>query len=408
MLQSKLFGKIFHKDPKDETSINAKLLIRGGFISKEMSGVYNFLPLGLKILNKITDIVRDEMEKAGGHELLMSALQNKANWETTGRWDTFDALFKIKSRHKSEYALGPTHEEVLVPIAKQFINSYKDLPKYIFQIQTKFRDEVRAKSGILRGREFLMKDLYSFHTDKDDADQYYKRMKKAYVAVFKKCGLEAIETEASGGAFCDFSHEYQVLTADGEDIIFYCENKDFAQNSEISKLKEGEKCQKCNGKILKGKSIEVGNIFPLKDRFSKAFGLTFKDQDGKEKNVMMGCYGIGISRLMGSVVEVHHDDKGIIWPENIAPFCTHLICLSEDPKAKNYAKKLYKKLLDSGADVLYDDRNGKSAGERFADSDILGIPFRVVISDKTMKESKVEVKQRKDKNGKLISEKELF
>ncbi len=400
MKYSKLFGKTIRQDPKDEVSTNAKLLIRAGFIRKEMAGVYNFLPLGLRALNKITNIIREEMNAAGGQEILLSALQNKANWQATGRWNTFDALFKVKSRYEMEYALGPTHEEVLVPIVKQLVSSYKDLPLALYQIQTKFRDEPRAKSGILRGREFLMKDLYSFHTDEEDFNKYYEVMKQAYKKVFLRCGLVAIETEAGGGTFSKFSHEYQVITDAGEDEIIYCPGGDFSSNIEISPVKEGKQCDLGHGPLKREKTIEVGNIFPLKTRFSEVFDLTYKDENGKDQLVVMGCYGIGISRLMGAVVEVHHDDNGIIWPEAVAPYQVHLVGLD------GLGEKEYKLLQAEGVEVLFDDRENVSAGEKFADADLIGIPYRVVVSKKT--KDKLEVKKRGKKETRFLSWEKLI
>ncbi len=399
MRYSKLFGKTIRDDPKDEVSTNAKLLIRGGFIRKEVAGVYNFLPLGLRVLNKISDIVREEMNAAGGQELLLSSLQNKASWQQTKRWDSFDALFKVKSQFDTEYALGPTHEEVLVPLVKQFISSYRDLPLSLYQIQTKFRDEERAKSGILRGREFLMKDLYSFHADEEDFNKYYEIMKKAYKKVYERCGLNAIETQASGGAFSKFSHEYQVITEAGEDEIIYCSGGDFSSNKEISPVKEGKQCDLGHGPLKRAKTIEVGNIFSLKTRFSEAFNLTYKDKDGKEKLVVMGCYGIGISRLMGAIVEVHNDDNGIKWPESVAPFDAHLVHI-EDPGTEPIVQEVHEKLVKSGIEVLWDDREDVSVGNKFADADLIGIPIRLVVSKKTR--NKIEFKKRDEESSELL------
>ena len=326
---TELFSKTSRQDPRDEESTNARLLIRAGFVRKEVAGVYNFLPLGLRVLNKIAQIIREEMNAAGGQEVLLSSLQNKANWEKTGRWKSFDVLFKVVSQFKSEYALGPTHEEVLVPIAAEFVKSYRDLPLYIYQIQNKFRDEPRAKAGLLRGREFLMKDLYSFHTDEADMLSYYEKMKSVYKETFERLGLDAILTEAAGGTFSKDSHEFQVICESGEDEIVYCPGGDYAENVEIAKAREGQQCRLGHGPLKKAKTIEVGNIFPLKDKFSKAFDLTYKDKSGRDQFVMMGCYGIGISRVMGAIVEVFHDDAGIIWPEQVSPFSAHLLVISD-------------------------------------------------------------------------------
>lgn len=398
MLYSKLFGKTIKDVSKDEVSVNAKLLIRAGFIRKEVAGVYSFLPLGLRVLNKISNIVREEMDKAGGQELLLPSLQNKENWIKTGRWDKFDALFKVTSSFEKEYALGPTHEEVLVPLVSEFVNSYHSLPVYLYQIQNKFRDEARAKAGLLRGREFLMKDFYSFHETEEDLMDFYEKMKKTYKAVFERMGLDAIETKASGGTFSDFSHEYQVITESGEDEIIYCPGGDFSENTEVATVKEGKQCDLGHGPLKKAKAIEVGNIFPLKDKFSKPLDLKFKDKDGKENYVMMGCYGIGISRLMGTIVEVKNDDKGIIWPSSVAPFDVHLIGIEG---SESWAKDAYEKLEKAGVDVLWDDRENATAGQKFADADLIGIPVRLVVSKK-VGEGKIEVKKRDETESKIM------
>lgn len=402
MLYSKLFGKTIKETPKDEESMNAKLLIRGGFIRKEMAGVYNFLPLGLRVLNKISNIIREEMNAVGGQELLLSSLQKKESWEITGRWKEFDALFKLTSQFEKEYALGPTHEEVLVPIVSGLVSSYKDLPIYLYQIQNKFRDEARAKAGLLRGREFLMKDFYSFHTDEKDLMDYYEKMKIAYSKVFKRVSLSAIEVRAAGGTFSKFSDEYQVICESGEDEIIYCPGGDFAENTEISEVKEGKQCDLGHGPLKRVKTIEVGNIFQLKDKYSKPFNLKFKDKDGKEKYVMMGCYGIGVSRLMGTIVEVNHDEKGMKWPASVAPFDVHLIALGN---TKEKADRVYKELEKVGVEVLYDEREA-AAGEKFADADLIGIPVRLVVSEKT--QDKTEFKKRDEEKTELLSPEEII
>ncbi len=405
MKYSELFGKTTKQVPKDESSVNARLLIQAGFIRKEVAGVYNFLPLGLRVLNKIAQIVREEMNAAGGQEILLSALQNKANWEKTGRWKSFDVLFKVKSQFKAEYALGPTHEEVLVPLVADFVMSYRDLPLYLYQIQNKFRDEARAKAGLLRGREFLMKDFYSFHSNEKDMMKYYDLMRDAYKKTFKRVGLDAIETKASGGTFSDFSHEYQVICESGEDEIIYCPGGDYAENTEIATVKEGKECDLGHGPLKKVKTIEVGNIFPLYDKYSKALGLKFRDKDDSEKYVMMGCYGIGISRVMGAIVEVFHDDKGITWPKSVAPFDVYLLQLDEE--SADWAKEVYEKLQENGVEVLWDDRAGVSAGEKFADCDLIGVPKRLVVSKKAGK-GKVEVKERVLGETKILAVEQLI
>lgn len=394
MLQSQFPNFIRKETPKDEESASARLLIRGGFVDKLASGVYSYLPLGLRVLKKIEGIVRDEMNALGAHELLMPVLHPKENWVKTGRWDTLEVLFKISGRDKKEYALGPTHEEIISPLASRAIFSYKDLPLGLYQIQTKFRDEARAKSGILRGREFLMKDLYSFHADMEDLNEYYLKASKSYMKIFKRLGVSAVLTEASGGSFSKFSHEFQVFLENGEDEVVYCKKCGFAQNKEINNSKTGDPCPSCGSIIEKKNATEVGNIFRLGTKYSKPFGLMYKDKTGKDREVVMGCYGIGISRLMGVLAELSHDDDGLMWPLSVAPYDVHLIELNGSD-----ARKKYKELTAAGADVLYDDRP-ISAGEKFAESDAIGIPVRLVVSKKT--KGKVEFKKRSEKNAKLV------
>ncbi|OGY46997.1 MAG: hypothetical protein A3J62_00005, partial [Candidatus Buchananbacteria bacterium RIFCSPHIGHO2_02_FULL_38_8] len=398
MLQSKLFGHTQKQPPKDEVSINAKLLSQAGFIDKLTAGVYTYLPLGLRVLNKIKNIVREEMNAIEGQEILMPALHPKEIWQKTTRWTDpgAEVMFQFKGRSDKEYGLGWTHEEVVTPLVKKFISSYKDLPLYLYQIQDKFRNEPRAKSGLLRGIEFSMKDLYSFHRDEKDLEDYYQRALEAYQKVFKRCGLDSIVTEASGGSFSKYSHEFQVLTKNGEDTIFYCGKCFYAQNKEIAEYKEEDKCPKCGGEFRAGKSIEVGNIFQLKTKYSEPFKLEYVDENSQIKPVIMGCYGIGPSRVMGSVVEVYHDDRGIIWPENVAPFQVHLLQIGESSAVVKNTQKVYDKLLKEGFEVLFDDRK-VSAGEKFADADLLGIPYRIVVSEKT--KDKIEIKKRSQAKG---------
>jgi len=407
MKQSELFTKTSRHVPKDEESKNAKLLIRAGFIHKEMAGVYTFLPLGLKVLKNIENIIREEMDKVGGQELFMPALHPKENWKQTGRWDSLDTLFRFTSYYtKQEYALGATHEEVVVPLAKTFISSYRDLPQYVYQIQNKFRDEKRAKSGILRGREFLMKDLYSFHADEADLDVYYETMKGSYKRIFEKVGIghQTHLTFASGGTFSKYSHEFQTITQAGEDTIHVCEKCGVAINEEI--IKDQPACPECNSKNLKQeKAVEVGNIFKLGTKYSEPFHLSYKDEKGKENLVAMGCYGIGLSRLMGVVAEVSHDEKGMLWPKAVAPALVHLVSLEG---GEQKAEELYKDLQSKGVEVLYDERRDSSPGEKFTDADLIGIPLRVVVSAKTTSQRKIGVKKRNEEQERLISEKEMM
>lgn len=404
MRQSTLFTKTTKETPKDEVSTNAQLLIRAGFIDKLMAGVYSYLPLGLRVLKKVQNIVREEMDKIDGQEVLMPALTPQEIWDTTGRWDEIDVLFKMEGAGDKMYALGSTHEEVVTPLIKKFVKSYKDLPLAVYQIQDKFRNEPRAKSGLLRGREFSMKDLYSFHADEKDFEDYYEKSKQAYLNIFERCGLDAKIVEASGGVFSKFSHEFQVFTPHGEDIVFSCSKCDRNQNAEIV---EGGKCPNCGNKMEENKAIEVGNIFPLKTKFSDAFKFNYVDKDGKEQPVLMGCYGIGPSRVMGSIIEVHNDDKGMIWPESVAPFGVHLVSLCKDEANIGKADKIYESLTKAGVEVLYDDREGVRAGEKFADSDLIGIPRRVVVSSKTLEKGSVEIKERQSGKENIVKIKDL-
>ena len=409
MRQSQLFGKTLREDPKDEVSKNAILLERGGFIYKTMAGVYDFLPLGLRVLSKINGIIREEMNGIGGQEVFLSAFQPKERWDRTGRWDSAgDVMYQLKDSAGHPVGLGFTHEEAVAEIATRTIFSYKDLPLAIYQIQTKFRNEPRAKSGLIRDREFLMKDLYSFHTNEADLERFYGMAKLAYERIFKRVGLLAYVTEASGGSFTkQFSHEFQVVSDAGEDWILHCTACRFAQNKEISKLSEGDRCPSCGSAIRLSRSIEVGNIFKLGTKFSEAFGLSYLDADAKKIPVLMGSYGIGPGRLMGAVVEVLHDERGIIWPEGIAPFRAHLIALeskdrTDTMRIRQSADRAYAELQKKGVDVLYDDRSDKSAGQKFADADLLGIPLRLVISEKTIAKKSVEMKKRSLQAVKLI------
>ncbi|MFA5196876.1 MAG: aminoacyl--tRNA ligase-related protein [Patescibacteria group bacterium] len=390
---------------KEADSINADLLIRGNYIDQLASGVYTYLPLGFIVLDKIESIIRQEMIKVGGQEVLMPVLQPKENWLKSGRWETVDDLYRFTSYYtKTELVLGPTHEEVVVPLAKKFIFSYKDLPKYVFQIQNKFRDEKRAKAGLLRGREFLMKDLYSFHEDEKDLDLYYERMAKSYQNIFKKLeiGDKTYKTFATGGSFSKYSHEFQTESASGEDTIYFCSKCKVAVNKEI--IGEQKVCPECGNKeLIEKKAIEVGNIFKLKTKFSEPFDLKYLDKAGKEKFVTMGCYGIGLGRLLGAIVEVSHDERGIIWPKDIAPYQIHLVSLGNSHEVMEKSNKLYEDLNKAGFEVIWDDRE-ESAGTKFADADLLGCPIRLVVSDKTYEKNKIEIKLRQTSKVDLVDE----
>jgi len=405
MRLSKLFTRTTKEAPADDVSINAQYLTRGGFIYKNSAGIYSMLPLGWKVITKIADIIREEMNAIGGQEMFMPALVEKKYLEPTGRWN-LDVGFFAKGQIDKEanFVMGWSHEDILTAIATRFVSSYKDLPFATYQIQTKFRNEARPKSGLLRVREFVMKDLYSFHASEDDLMRYYDEVKMAYHNIFNKCGLHAIYTLAAGGVFTiSNTHEFQVLTSVGEDTIYVCSECEYAENKEISSLGQGSICTKCGGVMNEEKGVEVGNIFPLGTKYSKPLKLEYVDDKGNKNFVVMGSYGIGLGRLMATVVEVLHDDKGIIWPESIAPFMVHLISLDSN----NEAEKIYDNLTKNGMEVLYDDRDDRSAGEKFADADLIGCPIRLVVSKKTLAQDSVELKYRKPDETKLIKIRDL-
>jgi len=407
MRQSKLFTKTRKEAPSDEVSRNAILLIRAGFVHKEMAGVYSFLPLGLRVLNKVNNIIREEMNNAGGQEIQMTGLQDKEIWEKTNRWSDkiVDNWFKTSLKSGAELGLGFTHEEPITRIMTDFVASYKDLPFYAYQIQTKFRNEARAKSGLMRGREFLMKDLYSFSKDKEGHEAFYEKMKDVYMKTFNRLGIggNTYLTISSGGTFSKYSYEFQTLSEAGEDTILIDEEKKIAVNKDdIDDEILAEADMKREGLVEK-KSIEVGDIYSLEYKFSKALGLKYKDEKGKEQLVYMGSYGMSPSRLMGAIVEVMADDKGLVWPEEVAPFKVHLISLDKNKEAE----KIYEELTNAGIEVLYDDRDVR-AGEKFADSDLIGIPYRVVVSEKSLNEGGVEVKKRNEEESEIISTKKLI
>jgi prolyl-tRNA synthetase len=401
MKLSQSFTKTERLAPKDEVALNSVYLTRGGFIYKNLAGVYTILPLGMRVMHKLEQIVREEMNAISGQEMVMNALQDKTIWEKTGRWKSYQGvMYQFQDPGGRQTGLAPTHEEVIADIARKYVTSYKDLPKAVYQFQTKYRFEERPQAGLLRGREFRMKDLYSFHESKEDLDRYYREVAKAYRRAFDRMGLTTIYTEASGGAFTkEYSHEFQVLAETGEDTIYHCEGGEFSQNKEI--FKGGKTCPKGH-KIIESRVIEVGNIFRLGTRFSEPLGLNFTDRKGEQKPVVMASYGIGITRAMGAIVEVFHDDKGIIWPESVAPFAVHLVLLGEDSKTKKAADDLYKKLNAAGVDTLYDDRDVQ-AGGKFADADLVGIPWRVVVSEKTLVKNSVELKPRKSDKAEIVA-----
>ena len=409
MKQSKLFTKTRKSISADETSKNAQLLIRAGFVHKEMAGVYTFLPLGLRVIEKIKDIIREELNNIGAFELKMTTLQQKDIWEKTDRWDEkkVDDWFRTNLKNGAELGLAFTHEEPLTNIMKNYILSYKDLPVYAYQFQTKFRNELRAKSGIMRGREFIMKDLYDFSLNKEEHDKFYEKMKSVYMKIFNRVGIgdKTYLTMSSGGSFSKYSFEFQTISNAGEDVILYDKDKKIAINKDdySEEIFIDFNLKKEELKFREAKSIEVGDIYTLGEKYSKALGLTYKDKKGRERVVYMGSYGIGIPRLMGTVVEIFNDEKGIIWPESVAPFKAHLLSLNQNEKAE----ELYKKLEQAGIEVLYDDRDARP-GEKFADADLIGIPYRIIISAKTLKENSVELKKRDSDEVEMVKIDELI
>ncbi len=412
MRQSKLFTKTKKESPADEVALNAELLIKAGFINKEMAGVYSFLPLGLRVIKKIEDIIRQEMDAVGGTEMRTSVFQNKEVWEKSNRWndEEVDVWFKTTLKNGGEVGLSFTNEEAYSNILKQYINSYRDLPIYPYDFKNIFRNETRSKSGILRGREFYWKALYSFSKNEEEHNEFYEKMKESYKNIFRRAGIGHITymTFASGGTFSKFSHEFQTITSAGEDTIFVDENKGIAINKEVYTDEVLDSLGVKKEELVENKAIEVGNIFSLGTKFSKPFDLKYKDENGVENDVVMGSYGIGLSRLMGTVVETLSDDKGIIWPESIAPFKVHLLALGGDENIKNSAEEIYTELNNKGIEVLFDDRNDLSAGEKFADADLIGIPYRVVVSKRSLADGGYEVKKRIEQTGKVLKKEELI
>lgn len=411
MKATQLFTRTSKTHPADEPSKNAQLLIQAGFINKEMAGVYAYMPMGKRVLDNIIQIVREEMDAIGGNEISLTALQPKDVWETSGRWDdqVMDVWFKTKLASGGEIGLAPTHEEPLTQIMKRFVSSYKDLPVYPYQFQIKFRNELRAKSGLMRGREFWMKDLYSFSRDQAEHDAFYEIISEAYHRVYARLGIGEItyKTFASGGSFSKYSHEFQTISDVGEDTIYVHEAKRIAINQEVytDDVLQDLGVQKSELKELR--AVEVGNIFTLGTKFSEPIGLSYTDEDGAVKPVIMGSYGIGPSRLMGLIAEHFADDKGLVWPENVAPFRVYIAQLGQGEAIRNACKSLHDTLIDRGVEVLWDDREVRP-GEKFADADLYGIPYRVVVSQKTIDAGVFEVKKRTEIEPQMLSEKELI
>lgn len=405
MRLSKTFVKTFREAGKGETARNAELLIRAGYISKEMAGVYSYLPFGLKVLRNIESIIREELNAIGCEEVQMTALQNPEPWEKTGRWnsDKMDIWFKTDLSAGGQLGLAPTHEEPITNLMKHYISSYKDLPVYAYQFQTKFRNELRAKSGILRTREFLMKDLYSFTTNEEEHNKFYEKVIEAYYRIYQRLGIgdDTYKCFASGGAFSKYSHEFQTFLPVGEDKVYYNKDKSVVLNQEVLEDAVLADLGVKREELEETTAAEVGNIFTLKYKFSEPIELDFNNRDGKREAVFMGSYGIGVSRVMGVIVEKYADEKGLVWPEEIAPYKFYVVGIGEEGEKK--ALELHDKDPEK---VILDDRDAR-VGEKFADSELMGIPYRVVISDKTLANGEAEVTERKTGETKMVKLEDL-
>lgn len=410
MKLSQNFTKTSKTSPADEVAKNAQLLIRAGFIHKEMAGVYAYTPLGLKVLEKIKNIIREEMNATGSQEVMMTTLQPRDIWEKTDRWsdEKVDNWFKTKLANGTELGVGLTHEEPIVDMVGQYINSYKDLPVSVYQIQNKFRNELRAKSGLMRGREFLMKDMYTFARNQEEHEQIYERAVEAYHRVYERLGLgeKTFRTYADGGIFTNrFSDEFQTLSPVGEDKIFVDFNKKIAINEEIMTPENLEKLGLKREDLVEQTSIEVGNTFHLESKYSDALDVYFTDENGEKKSVIMGCYGIGVSRVMGAIAENFADEKGLVWPENIAPAKVYLVQIGE--KSRELAEEIYSELMKKGVEVIFDDRDARP-GQKFADAELMGIPYRVTVSDRLLESGEFEVVERKTGEVEMFSREQLF
>ncbi len=407
MRVSNLFTKTLKNAPADEVAKNAQLLIRAGFVYKEMAGVYAYLPLGLKVLENIKQIVREEMNAIDSNELIMTSLQRKEIWESTTRWsdEVVDIWFKTRLKDDTEVGLGWSHEEPIVEMMKQYVHSYRDLPVSLYQMQTKMRNELRAKSGIMRGREFIMKDMYSFHATKEDLDAYYEKAAEAYKRVYDRLGIgdDTYMTFASGGAFTKFSHEFQTICDAGEDVIYLHREKNIAINEEV--IDDAVAELGINRDELEPvKTAETGNIFNFGTQKTDEMGLYYTDAEGKQQSLWIGSYGIGITRVMGVIAEKFSDDKGLVWPENIAPYKVYLVSIGD---VVEQATALYEKLQSAGVSVLFDDRDERP-GAKFADAELIGLPYRVTISGRLLEEGKLEFTHRNSGETELLTLEELL
>jgi len=411
MRLSNLFTKTSRDLPRDEVSKNAQLLIQAGYIHKEMAGAYNYLPLGLRVIERVKQIVREEMDAIGGNEMLMTTLQRKELWEKTDRWDEkkVDIWFKTQLQSGKSLGLGWSHEEPITEMMRSYLSSYKDLPAYVYQFQNKLRNELRAKSGIMRGREFIMKDLYSYSQSEDEHQKFYEAATDAYHKCYARLGIgdDTFFTYADGGAFTDFSHEFQTICDAGEDTIFLSRDKKLAINEEVLNDEVLSNLGLQMDELEKVNAAEVGNIFSFGDVKSKELDLFFTDNDGARKPVILGSYGIGITRVIGVIVEKMSDENGLVWPEQIAPAKAHIVRIGDDEAVVGEADKLYTNLNERGVEVLYDDRN-LGVGEMLKDADLLGIPLRVVVSKKSMEQGGLEIKKRTENDASTMSSEELL
>jgi prolyl-tRNA synthetase len=411
MRRSELFVKTRKQVPTDEESKNAQLLIKAGFIHKDSAGVYALLPMGLAVVENIKQIVRGEMNACGGNELLMTSLQRKELWEHTDRWDDakVDIWFKSKLQSGTEVGLAWSHEEPITDMMKEFIASYRDLPAYVYQFQTKLRNELRAKNGIMRAREFIMKDLYSYSRTDEEHQKFYDNMVQSYLRIFNKVGLgnDTYLTFASGGAFTEFSHEFQAVTEAGEDTVYLDRDAKIAINEEVMSAEVIAKTGVNKDRLQKVKAAELGNIFSFGTHKSEQLGLYFSDEDGSKKPVVLGSYGIGITRLVGVITEHFADEKGLVWPANVAPYKVYLASLGDSQNVKQAADELYGFLTDQKVSVLYDDRDDRP-GEKFADADLFGIPERLVVSDNSLGQGGFELKSRTEAEAQILSRDELL
>ncbi len=403
MRQSQLFPKTLRETPKDADNISTAYLIRGGFIYKYMAGVYVYQPLGWRVHKKIEQIVREEMNAIGCQELYLTSLQSKELWDKSGRWDKLKGdMYQFTDASERPIGLAMTHEEPIIDLIGQQPLSYQDFPILLYQFQTKYRNEPRAKSGLLRAREFLMKDMYSNHVSEEDFNQFYEKAKIAYKKIFDRLGIPAVITLASGGIFTNnFSHEFQSPCEIGEDTIYVCPEMDYAVNKEVLDRVELV-CPHHQKELTPQRAVEVGNIFSYGTKYAQQLGVTFADVDGTQKSFWSGAYGIGLGRAMGMIVEQHHDEQGIIWPESVAPYAVHLIDLTKTEEEKTQAQQLYTQLVEAGIEVLFDDR-AVSAGTKFTDADLLGLPKRLVVSSKTLAAQSVELKPRNSTESQLIA-----